>query len=307
MDDEQHRLVERAQRRIRQKKQLYSHLVFFLVGGVFLIALNKVLKYGEEYDWSYWIMGGWAFLLILHAIDVFVTKRLLGPEWEREERERLVRKQQKRIARLEKQVGEAASAQMPTDTSAPMPTDTPAPMPTDTPFPSPASTATSAQQLLLIAAAGEKNELGLKGDLPWHLPDDFKRFKSLTMGHPMIMGRKTFDTFPSPLPKRDHIIITRDRKYKVDHPLCTVVHSLEEALKATSGSPRVYVIGGGEIYNQALPYATGVELTRVHGSYPADTFFPKLDPDTWLLTASEHHPADERHDTPFTYETYVRK
>lgn len=163
------------------------------------------------------------------------------------------------------------------------------------------------KELLLIAAAGQQNELGLKGDLPWHLPDDFKRFKALTTGHPMIMGRKTFDTFPSPLPKREHIIITRDRAYRADHPGCRVVHSLQEAIRATAASPKVYVIGGGEIYRQALPHASGVELTRVHGSFPADTYFPELDENSWELVASSHHPADERHAYSFTYETYRRR
>ncbi len=280
LDPEQHRLVERAQRRIREKKQLYSHLVFFLVGGVFLIALNKVVKYGAEYDWSYWILLGWGFFLILHTVNVFVTKRILGPEWERAERDRLMQIQQERIAQLESEIAKT--------------------------HPIPKKNGT-VKQILLIAAAGEANELGLNGDLPWHLPDDFKRFKTLTTGHPMIMGRKTFDTCPSPLPKREHIIITRDREYRVDHPSCRVVYSLKEALDSTKDSDKVYVIGGGEIYNQALPMATGVELTRVHGSFPADTFFPELDPEQWQLIASEHHPADPRHAHAFTYETYQRK
>ena len=163
------------------------------------------------------------------------------------------------------------------------------------------------KELLLIAAAGEANELGLKGELPWHLPDDFKRFKALTMGHPMIMGRKTFDTFPRPLPKRRHIIVTRDTTYKVDYPSCEVVHSLEEALKRVSTAPEVYVIGGGEIYRQSLPYANKVELTRVHGRFPADTFFPALDPEEWNLIREEQHPADDRHAYSFTYLTYQRK
>ncbi len=290
LDAEQHMQVERAQRRIRQKKQLYSHLVFFLVVSVFLIALNKVLKYGADYDWAYWIVAVWAILLLLHVIDVFITKRLLGPEWEQSERERLVRKQQERVARLEADIQKTN----PVPTQAALLTEQDQPV-------------GSTRQIILIAAAGTENELGLNGDLPWHLPDDFKRFKALTTGHPMIMGRKTFDTFPSPLPKREHIIITRDRSYRVDHPRCTVVYSLEEALETTATSNIVYVIGGGEIYKQALPHATAVELTRVHGSFPADTFFPVLDPESWVLTESEQHPADARHKYAFTYETYLRK
>ena len=127
------------------------------------------------------------------------------------------------------------------------------------------------KELILIAAAGEANELGRDGNLPWHLPDDFKHFKKSTTGHPMIMGRKTFDTFPKPLPNRRHIIITRDRDYTVNHSECQVVYSLAQALAAVSGEEKAFVIGGGEIYRQALPYATAIELTRVHGRFEADT------------------------------------
>lgn len=163
------------------------------------------------------------------------------------------------------------------------------------------------REVILIAAAGDGNELGREGELPWHLPDDFRHFKQQTMGHPMVMGRKTFETFPKPLPNRLHIIVTRDRTYRVDHPLCRVSHSLEEALEAAAGHDRVYIIGGGEIYRQALPYATGVELTRVHGRFEADTYFPELDPARWELVAEAGHPADDRHAYPFTFLTYKKR
>ena len=163
------------------------------------------------------------------------------------------------------------------------------------------------KELILIAAAGESNELGRDGDLPWHLPDDFKYFKKRTTGHPMIMGRKTFETFPKPLPNRRHIIITRDRNYKVAHPDCQVVHSLPEALAVVSGAEKAFVIGGGEIYQQALPHATAVELTRVHGRFEADTYFPELSPGRWQLVWSEYHPKDERHTYDFTFQRFLPK
>ena len=163
------------------------------------------------------------------------------------------------------------------------------------------------KELILIAAAGEADELGMEGALPWHLPDDFRHFKEATMGHPMIMGRKTFDTFPNPLPKRQHIIITRDRDYQVSHPDCQVVHSLEAALQAVSGLQKAFVIGGGEIYRQALPFATGIELTRVHGNFEADTYFPHIDPHQWVQTGSVYHQKDERHAHAFTILSFKRK
>ncbi len=161
------------------------------------------------------------------------------------------------------------------------------------------------KEVILIAAAGESNELGKGGGLPWHLPDDFRHFKQKTLGHPMIMGRKTFETFPKPLPGRQHIIITRDRAYRVDHPQCQVVHSLPQALAAVAGTEKAFVIGGGEIYRQALPYATGVELTRVHGRFEADTYFPDLDPNRWKLVRSEYHPKDDRHAYDFTFKYFI--
>ena len=121
----------------------------------------------------------------------------------------------------------------------------------------------------------------------------------------MIMGRKTFDTFPRPLPRRKHIIISRNTSYTVDHENCLVVHSLEEALEAVSESEKVFVIGGGEIYKQALPMATRIELTRVHGTFEADTFFPEIDPTLWKVIAQTHHPADDRHAYSFTFQSFV--
>ncbi|WP_445385716.1 dihydrofolate reductase [Robiginitalea sp. IMCC44478] len=160
-------------------------------------------------------------------------------------------------------------------------------------------------QLILIAAAGEQNELGKDNDLPWHLPDDFKRFKRITSGHTIIMGRKTFESFPRPLPDRKHLIITRDTHYTVSHPDCTVVHSVKDALSIVAKLDKAFIIGGGEIYHQFLPYATSIELTRVHASFKADTWFPKIEEANWKLIAEEHHPADERHKHAFTYLSYV--
>ncbi|MBL7472418.1 2TM domain-containing protein [Robertkochia sediminum] len=104
IDPEQHEMLEKAQSRIRQKKRLYYHFVIFLLGSVFMIVLNKVLKYGEQYDWFVWAISGWAFLFIIHFINVYITSVFLGKEWEREQREKLVLKQKTRIAALQKEV-----------------------------------------------------------------------------------------------------------------------------------------------------------------------------------------------------------
>ena len=161
--------------------------------------------------------------------------------------------------------------------------------------------------IVLIAAASKNNALGKDNDLLWHLPDDFKRFKKLTSGHKIIMGRKTFQSLPKPLPNRTHIIITRDRDYTVDFDDCIVVHSTEAALKLVEDDEISFVIGGGEIYRQSEKYATKIELTRVHRAFEADTFFPEIDLNDWKLIEEEYHPRDEKHKYDFTFLTYTRK
>ncbi len=104
IDQEQHELLEYAQKRIKQKKRLFSHFVIFLIGSVFLVLINKILKYGEAYDWFLWAILLWAFLFILHAFNVFVTQKFMGQEWERKQREYLVSKQKKRIAEIQKEI-----------------------------------------------------------------------------------------------------------------------------------------------------------------------------------------------------------
>lgn len=159
--------------------------------------------------------------------------------------------------------------------------------------------------LTLIAAAGENNALGKDNDLVWHLPDDFKRFKRLTSGHHIIMGRKTFESFPQPLPERTHVVITRRENYKKEG--IVVVHSLERAIELSEDDPQPFVIGGGEIYKLAIDVADKIELTRVHGTFEADTYFPEIDETNWKLVAEKYHEKDENHNFAFTYLTYERR
>ena len=160
--------------------------------------------------------------------------------------------------------------------------------------------------ITMIAAAGENNELGKNNDLLWHLPDDFNRFKQLTTGHHIIMGLKTFESFPKPLPNRTHIIITRNKDYKKEGAI--VVQTLEDAFNIAKNDPKPYIIGGGEIYKIGLPFAEKIELTRVHETFKdADTFFPEFSNEKWELISEEEHPKDEKHKYSFTYETWVRK
>lgn len=160
--------------------------------------------------------------------------------------------------------------------------------------------------ITLIAAAAENNALGKDNDLVWHLPDDFKRFKAITSGHFIVMGRKTFESFPKPLPNRTHVIITRQKNYQVPAG-CLVVSSIEEALEICPQNEEVFIIGGGEIYKQSIALANKIELTRVHTEVEADTFFPEFDLANWKLLQEEYHPKDEKHKYDFTYLTYLKK
>lgn len=162
--------------------------------------------------------------------------------------------------------------------------------------------------LTLIAAAATDNAIGKGSNLLWHLPDDFKHFKALTTGHCIIMGRKTFETFPKPLPHRKHIVITRQMNYPATEEVA-VVSTLSAAIDlALRTDQNPYIIGGGEIYAQAMPLADKIELTRVHHSFEqADVFFPEISSLKWQLTNSLLHPKDEKHLYAFSFETYIRK
>jgi dihydrofolate reductase len=158
---------------------------------------------------------------------------------------------------------------------------------------------------ILIAAVAENNALGKDNDLLWHLPDDFKRFKALTSNHYIMMGRKTFESFPKPLPNRTHIVITRQKNYNPDG--CIVVNSVEKAIEIAPKNEDVFIIGGGEIYKQSIDFADKIELTLVHHTLDADTFFPEIDLKKWELIKEEFHPKDDKHQYDFTYQTFIKK
>lgn len=159
--------------------------------------------------------------------------------------------------------------------------------------------------IILIAAIAENNALGKNNTLLWHLPNDFKRFKEITSGHHIIMGRKTFESFPKPLPNRTHVVISRQKDYPTNG--CIVVADLESAIAACPQEEDVFIIGGGEIYKQSIPLANKLDLTLVHHSFEADVYFPEIDPDIWQLSSENFHPKDDKHAYDFTFQTYIRK
>jgi dihydrofolate reductase len=154
-------------------------------------------------------------------------------------------------------------------------------------------------RLAIVVAAAENGVIGNANQLPWHLPDDLRRFKELTLGKPMVMGRKTYDSIGRPLPGRTSIVITRQQNLRIEG--CVVVNSLDAALQAAGEVPEVAVIGGEELFRHALPRADVIHLTRVHADVPGDTFLPPLDARQWHGETVSTHPADARHPYAFSF------
>jgi dihydrofolate reductase len=153
--------------------------------------------------------------------------------------------------------------------------------------------------LSCVVAAAENGIIGAGNQLPWHLPDDLKRFKALTMGKPILMGRKTYESIGRPLPGRTNIIITRRAGFAIEG--CTVVTSLADAVAAAGRAEELAVIGGAEVYAQTLPFVSRIHLTRVHAQPAGDVRFPALMPHEWRERIVETHPADERHAYAFSF------
>ena len=139
-----------------------------------------------------------------------------------------------------------------------------------------------APRVFLVAAVAANGIIGADGKLPWRLPEDLKHFKALTLGHPVIMGRKTWESLGRPLPGRENIVVTRSAGY--DAPGASVAASLDAALALCAGEPVVFVIGGSELYAAALPLADGLVLTEIHRDYDGDTRFPAYDRNAWRET-----------------------
>ena len=160
------------------------------------------------------------------------------------------------------------------------------------------------RRVSLIVAASENDVIGRQGDLPWHLSADLRRFKQLTMGHAIIMGRKTFESIGRCLPGRQTIIVTRRTDYHV--PGALVAGGIAQAIEMSGTDSEPFVTGGAEIYRAALPQIDRVYLTRVHTSVEGDTRLPPIDWQDWQLTQSVRHTADDRNEYDYSFEIYDR-
>ena len=157
----------------------------------------------------------------------------------------------------------------------------------------------------LIVAVADTGVIGRDNTLPWHLPDDLKRFKRLTMGKPIVMGRKTYESIGKPLPGRRNIVLTRDANYRRDG--VTVVHDVDAAMRAAGEAPEIMIIGGADLFRLFRPRAGRIHLTRVHGDISGDVLWPELDRSEWSVVEREPHAADERHAWQMTFELWEKR
>ena len=160
-------------------------------------------------------------------------------------------------------------------------------------------------QLVLIAALARNRVIGRDNALPWHLPADLRFFKQTTMGKPLLMGRRTWESIGRPLPGRRMVVLTGDPTYRAEG--CAVAHSLREALSLLGAASEIMVIGGAALFEQTLPLAGRLYLTRVEADVPGDVRFPGWDARRWRLAWEESHPADSGHAWPFRFQRWERR
>ena len=161
------------------------------------------------------------------------------------------------------------------------------------------------RELTIIAAVSINNVIGNKNKLIWKLSNDLKRFKNLTTNHSVIMGRKTFESLPNPLPDRNNIVITRDTNYS--KPNIQVCSSIEDAINLTKTDTQPFIIGGGEIYSQTINIVDKIELTRVHEEFDGDSYFPEIPLDIFKLINEENYNSDLENEFDYSYLTYKKK
>ncbi len=159
--------------------------------------------------------------------------------------------------------------------------------------------------LSIIVAMAQNRTIGINNTLPWHIPEDLKRFKALTMGHHMIMGRKTFDSIGKPLPGRTTVIVTRNQGLKIEG--CIIAHTLAEAIAVSAEDDEIFVIGGAEIFAAALPLADTLYFTEIKQDVTGDVFFPEFDTKLWQETVREAHGQDSPKILSYHFVTYQRK
>tara|TARA_B100000927_G_scaffold18313_1_gene14117 strand:+ start:68 stop:952 length:885 start_codon:yes stop_codon:yes gene_type:complete len=276
-------LLENAQSRIRQKKNVYRHFVIFLFISGFTLFIDFVLEIGPDlvlfdYSWSIWILIIWTFILLYHLFDVFISKKIISNKWISNQKSQLIKVQQEKIKSLKQDIEKESEIYAESHSSS------------------------LNQMITIIAAASDNDVIGNDNKLIWHLSKDLIRFKNLTKGHHVIMGRKTFESMPKALPNRTNVVISRNKNYTAENII--VVDSIENALKVCKNDPQPFIIGGGEIYKLGLQYAKRIELTRVHHDFEGDTFFPEINKNLWKEVKNIKMFDIENHNYNFSFVTY---
>ena len=289
IDEEQIKLVENAQKRVKQRKRLFYHFSVMLFGIATLLIINILFNIKDDiepynFPWSYWISIFWVLILLSHTYNVYITNRFMGKDWEKEQIKKLVLKQELKISKIKTELEKEARIKAESELF---------------------NQINSKNLITLIAAASENNVIGKDNKLIWHLSDDLKHFKDLTKGHVVIMGRKTFESMPKALPNRTNIIITRKTDYMAKDAI--VVNSLNQALEKAVGDNQPFIIGGGEIYSLAIKIADRIELTRVHTELEGDAYFPEIDHNIWEEVSREKRLKDEKHNYDFSFIRYNKK
>lgn len=287
--NDQFELYENARKRVSQKRLLYIHIILFFIGSIALLILDILLEkslFGFT-NWSYSIILFWSLLILLHVINVFIINRFMGKDWQKQQLQKLVDQQERKIKELTKSFERDAQFKA------------------EQVFTAKQKKIMPKQFITIIAAIAKDNALGKNNDLIWHLPADLKRFKKITSGHHIIMGRNTYESIGKPLPNRTTIIITRNKNYKADG--CIITHSLEEAIKASSQDRTPFIIGGAQIYNEAIKIADQLDITEVHNAFEADAFFPKIDKTIWTESSRENFKADEQNQFDYSFISYTKK
>lgn len=287
IDPQQVTLVEHAQQRIAQKKRFHSHLLLTLFIVFFALVLNFAFEYKADFTpfnthWAFALATFLAVLLLIHFLKVYVFYSFMGKAWEAQQMEFLLEKQATKVEKIKRSMDKEATLKATAEWEREK----------------------QQKNITIIAAVGENNALGKDNKLIWHLSDDLKHFKNLTKGHYVIMGRKTFESMPKALPNRTNVVISRQKDYVAEN--VQVVDSLEAALALAQEDDRPFIIGGGEIYSQALAFADCIELTRVHDDFEADTFFPEIDTAVWREVWRENHDKDDEHAHAFSFIRYEK-
>ncbi len=286
--DPQHlSLMEHAQQRVAQKKRFHSHLLVTLFLVFFALVLNFAFEYKADFTpfnthWSFVLATFLGVLLLIHFLKVYLFYSFMGKAWEIQQMEFLLEKQATKVEKIKRSMDKEATLKATAEWERER----------------------QQKNITIIAAAGENNALGKDNKLIWHLSDDLKHFKNLTKGHHVIMGRKTFESMPKALPNRTNVVISRQKDYVAEN--AQVVSSLEAALAFAQEDDRPFIIGGGEIYSQALAFADCIELTRVHDDFEADTFFPEIDTTVWREVWRENHDKDDEHAHAFSFIRYEK-